>query len=62
VGAVNTVLENSARLAWDEYTDVNGFVSPLRQMNRDWSEENAIVLGNGGLAGGGGGRLCGTWF
>ncbi len=49
VGAVNTVWK-TAQGWYGTNTDVEGFVSPLREMNRDWSEENAIVLGNGGAA------------
>lgn len=49
VGAVNTVWKTEQ--GWyGTNTDVEGFVSPLREMNRDWSEENAIILGNGGAA------------
>ena len=49
VGAVNTVWKTPQ--GWyGTNTDVEGFVSPLREMSRDWSEENAIVLGNGGAA------------
>lgn len=49
VGAVNTVWKIAQ--GWSgTNTDVEGFVSPLQEMNRDWSEENAIVLGNGGAA------------
>ncbi len=49
VGAVNTVWK-TAQGWYGTNTDVEGFVSPLREMNRDWSEENAIILGNGGAA------------
>ena len=49
VGAVNTVWK-TAQGWYGTNTDVEGFVSPLREMSRDWSEENAIVLGNGGAA------------
>ncbi len=49
VGAVNTVWK-TAQGWYGTNTDVEGFVSPLREMNRNWSEENAIVLGNGGAA------------
>ncbi len=49
VGAVNTVWKTAD--GWNgTNTDVEGFVSPLREMNRDWSQETAIVLGNGGAA------------
>jgi shikimate dehydrogenase len=49
VGAVNTVW-------WTEdgwsgtNTDVEGFVAPLRAASQDWSQSNAVVLGNGGAA------------
>lgn len=49
VGAVNTVW-------WTEdgwsgtNTDVEGFVAPLRAVSQDWSQSNAVVLGNGGAA------------
>ena len=49
VGAVNTVWKTEQ--GWHgTNTDVEGFVSPLRQMNRDWSEQAVVVLGNGGAA------------
>jgi shikimate dehydrogenase len=49
VGAVNTV-------RWTEQgwvgtnTDVEGFLAPLQSLERDWSQTQAIVLGNGGAA------------
>jgi shikimate dehydrogenase len=49
VGAVNTVWKTKA--GWSgTNTDVEGFVSPLKEMNQDWGEKTAIVLGNGGAA------------
>ena len=49
VGAVNTVWKTEK--GWHgTNTDVEGFVSPLLEMNRDWSEQTVIVLGNGGAA------------
>ncbi|ELS04881.1 shikimate 5-dehydrogenase [Xenococcus sp. PCC 7305] len=49
VGAVNTVWYNGA--GWKgTNTDVEGFVAPLKEMARDWSQTTAIVLGNGGAA------------
>lgn len=49
VGAVNTIWHTPA--GWQgTNTDVAGFVSPLMEMNRDWSQTTAIVLGNGGAA------------
>ncbi|MFM7424686.1 MAG: shikimate dehydrogenase [Elainella sp.] len=49
IGAVNTV-------CWTEQgwfgtnTDAAGFVAPLKAMQRDWSQTQAVVLGNGGAA------------
>jgi shikimate dehydrogenase len=49
VGAVNTVW-------WTEQgwqgtnTDVEGFVAPLKELDRDWQKVNPVVLGNGGAA------------
>jgi shikimate dehydrogenase len=49
VGAVNTVWKRPD--GWHgTNTDVEGFVSPLRELDRDWSKQTAIVLGNGGAA------------
>lgn len=57
VGAVNTVwqiakdTENGRITRWQgTNTDVEGFLSPLQAMDRDWSQMNAVVLGNGGAA------------
>jgi len=49
VGAVNTVW-------WTEQgwqgtnTDVEGFVAPLTELDRDWRKVKPVVLGNGGAA------------
>jgi shikimate dehydrogenase len=49
VGAVNTVWWTEA--GWSgTNTDVEGFVAPLRIASQDWSQSNAVVLGNGGAA------------
>lgn len=49
VGAVNTVWRTEAN--WHgTNTDVVGFLAPLRTLNRDWSQTQAIILGNGGAA------------
>jgi shikimate dehydrogenase len=49
VGAVNTLRWTEA--GWEgTNTDVAGFISPLQAMQRDWSREVAVVLGNGGAA------------
>jgi shikimate dehydrogenase len=49
VGAVNTVWWTEAGWAGTN-TDVEGFVAPLRAQAKDWSQVQAIVLGNGGAA------------
>lgn len=49
IGAVNTVWRTAA--GWSgTNTDVYGFVSPLKALDRDWSQTRALVLGNGGAA------------
>jgi shikimate dehydrogenase len=49
VGAVNTVWR-SAR-GWEgTNTDVEGFIAPLKALDRDWSIARVICLGNGGAA------------
>jgi shikimate dehydrogenase len=49
VGAVNT-LRWSAE-GWEgTNTDVAGFIAPLAAMDKDWSEVDAVILGNGGAA------------
>ncbi len=49
VGAVNTVWYTES--GWKgTNTDVEGFVAPLKEISRDWSNRTAIVLGNGGAA------------
>ena len=49
VGAVNTVWYTES--GWQgTNTDVEGFVAPLKEISRDWSQITAIVLGNGGAA------------
>jgi shikimate dehydrogenase len=49
VGAVNTVWWGDR--GWcGTNTDVEGFVAPLRTLNRDWSRQIAVILGNGGAA------------
>lgn len=49
IGAVNTVwwTENGWK---GTNTDIDGFMAPLKQINRDWSEICPIILGNGGAA------------
>lgn len=49
VGAVNTVWRTDQ--GWSgTNTDVEGFIAPLREQARDWSQTIALVLGNGGAA------------
>ncbi|WP_088240584.1 shikimate dehydrogenase [Calothrix rhizosoleniae] len=49
VGAVNTVVRKDNQWVGTN-TDVDGFISPLRNYNHDWSQQVAVVLGNGGAA------------
>lgn len=49
VGAVNTV-KNTAGGWIGTNTDVEGFIAPLFAYNRDWSQTEAVILGNGGAA------------
>ncbi|WNZ24219.1 shikimate dehydrogenase [Leptolyngbya sp. NK1-12] len=49
IGAVNTVWRTEQ--GWfGTNTDVEGFLAPLRRMQRDWSQSTAVILGNGGAA------------
>ena len=49
VGAVNTVKNTTG--GWiGTNTDVEGFIAPLFAYNRDWSQTEAVILGNGGAA------------
>ena len=49
VGAVNTVWRTEQGWAGTN-TDVTGFMSPLKEQNRDWSQSRVVILGNGGAA------------
>lgn len=49
LGAVNTVLNDGKRLIGHN-TDLEGFMTPLRERELDLSGERAIVLGAGGAA------------
>ncbi|MBD2004860.1 MULTISPECIES: shikimate dehydrogenase [Cyanophyceae] len=49
VGAVNTV-KNTDQGWIGTNTDVEGFIAPLFAYNRDWSQTEAVILGNGGAA------------
>ena len=49
VGAVNTLWRGDG--GWHgTNTDVAGFMAPLQEMDRDWSDANVVVLGYGGAA------------
>ena len=49
VGAVNTVWRTNN--GWSgTNTDVAGFIAPVKAYNWDWSQTNAVILGNGGAA------------
>jgi shikimate dehydrogenase len=49
VGAVNTVWQTDT--GWHgTNTDVEGFLAPLRELDRDWTQAKAVILGNGGAA------------
>jgi shikimate dehydrogenase len=49
VGAVNTLINTPS--GWEgTNTDVAGFISPLKAMQRDWAKTTAVILGNGGAA------------
>ena len=50
IGAINTVWRTSSGTWAGTNTDVEGFIAPLQTYNRDWSNQTAIVLGNGGAA------------
>ncbi len=49
VGAVNTVVRKDNQWLGTN-TDVDGFISPLRNYDQNWSQQVAVVLGNGGAA------------
>lgn len=49
IGAVNTVCRTDQ--GWyGTNTDAAGFLAPLQQLDRDWSQTAAVILGNGGAA------------
>jgi shikimate dehydrogenase len=49
VGAVNTIRNTPS--GWcGTNTDVAGFISPLKSIQRDWANTTAVILGNGGAA------------
>ena len=49
VGAVNTVGWGKTGW-WGTNTDVIGFIAPLKNLERNWTNAIALVLGNGGAA------------
>jgi shikimate dehydrogenase len=50
VGAVNTVWRDSMGNWQGTNTDVEGFITPLMAFQRDWTTQNAVILGVGGAA------------
>jgi shikimate dehydrogenase len=49
IGAVNTVWRTAS--GWKgTNTDAEGFIAPLKAMNRDWSKTTPVILGHGGAA------------
>ena len=49
IGAVNTVwLKEDGWYGTN--TDIDGFIAPLRRIDRDWSQISPLVLGNGGAS------------
>jgi shikimate dehydrogenase len=49
VGAVNTVCRTPQ--GWyGTNTDVAGFLAPLQQVDRNWQQQTALILGSGGAA------------
>lgn len=49
IGAVNTVWLNQGEW-YGTNTDIDGFIYPLQQLNRNWSEITPLVLGYGGAS------------
>jgi shikimate dehydrogenase len=49
IGAVNTIWRTET--GWKgTNTDLDGFLAPLKQINRDWTQITPVILGNGGAA------------
>jgi shikimate dehydrogenase len=49
IGAVNTVWRTAS--GWKgTNTDAEGFVAPLKVLDRDWSKTTPVILGHGGAA------------
>ncbi len=49
VGAVNTVVFKDNKWLGTN-TDVEGFLAPLKNYGRQWNQQIAVILGNGGAA------------
>jgi shikimate dehydrogenase len=49
VGAVNTVWRSDQGWAGTN-TDVEGFIAPLKALDRDWTNARVVCFGNGGAA------------
>lgn len=50
LGAVNTLVPNEDNTWIGTNTDVAGFLAPLKNLGRNWKQNNAVVLGCGGSA------------
>lgn len=50
IGAVNTVWLTEDEQWHGTNTDIDGFISPLKSLHRDWSSITPLVLGNGGAS------------
>ncbi len=50
LGAVNTLIPNSKGGWTGTNTDVEGFLTPLKKIKKDWKNIEAIVIGSGGSA------------
>ncbi len=50
LGAVNTLIPNKKGGWTGTNTDVEGFISPLKKINKEWQGLNAIIIGCGGSA------------
>jgi shikimate dehydrogenase len=49
IGAVNTVWKTAT--GWQgTNTDMDGFLAPLKAMERSWADATVVILGNGGAA------------
>lgn len=50
IGAVNTVWLTEDNQWHGTNTDIDGFISPLKALNKDWESMTPLVLGNGGAS------------